>query len=163
MMTYISDISSAAVQLTTSAFAQLFFWPSTKKSYIRMFADFMISLVLVGLLPSQVNVHHLLTFMEYLCQNQNFSCKYLELSGWPPSLLCYSLSSAPFTDKKIKMCDRSLKINRPLVVKNTSVFTYFMLVEILAVTSNLEEPLVFTALYLLAFFSLFCTFKCGPS
>ena len=60
---------SAAVQLTTSAFSRLLqsFRPATQKAYNRMFSDFMAFLVAAGLLPSQVDVHVLLAFMEYLC------------------------------------------------------------------------------------------------
>ena len=63
---------SAAVQLTTSAFVHLLqsFRPATRKAYNRMFSDFMAFLVAAGLLLSQVDIHVLLAFMEYLCQNK---------------------------------------------------------------------------------------------
>ena len=48
---------------------------------------------------------------------------------------------------------RSLKINRPFIIKNTSLLTDAMLLNILETIAQLEHPQAFTALYLLAFFS----------
>ena len=65
----------------------------------------------------------------------------------------YNIPTISFRDEKIQMFIRSLKINRPLVIKNTSVLTHDMLIRILEVTAKLEAPQVFTSPYLLAFFS----------
>ena len=70
--THIVDMPSAAVQLINTAFACLLqsFRPAIQKAYNRMFSDLMAFLVAALLLPSQVDVHILLAFMEYLCQNK---------------------------------------------------------------------------------------------
>ena len=152
----IVDMLSAAVQLITSAFARLLqsFRPATRRAYSRMFSDFMAFLVVAGLLPSQINVHTLLAFMEYLWQNQfNPSNISNYLAGIRAYCIIYNIATIPFRDEKIQMFIRSLKINRPLVIKNTSVLTHDMLISILEVTAKLEAPQVFTSLYLLAFFS----------
>ena len=111
-------------------------------------------LVVAGLLPSQVNVHTLLAFMEYLCQNHLTPSNISNyLAGIRAYCVIYNIPTTLFGDEKIQMFIRSLKINRPLVVKNTSVVTHDMLISILEATAKLEAPQVFTSLYLLAFFS----------
>ena len=119
-------------------------------------------LVVAGLLPSQVNVHTLLAFMEYLCQNQfNPSNISNYLAGIRAYCVIYNTPTIP-RDEKIQMFIRSLKINRPLVIKNTSILTHDMLISILEVTAKLEAPQVFTSLYLLAFFSFLRLFNMVP-
>ena len=118
----IVDISSAAVQLTTMAF-----------------------LVAAGLLPSQVNVRVLLAFMECLCQNKLIPSNISNyIAGIPAYCVIYNIPTISFRDEKIQMFIRSLKINRPLVIKNTSVLTHDMLINILEVIARLEAPQVIT-------------------
>ena len=81
--------------------------------------------VVAGLPPNQVNIHLLLSFMKYLHSNQitlaNISNHLAAIRAY---FIVYLLPKHSFRDEKInKMFVRSLKINRPLVVKNTSVFT----------------------------------------
>ena len=147
---------SAAVQLTTSAFARLLqsFRPATQRAYNRMFSGFMAFLVVAGLLPSQVNVLVLLAFMEYLCQNK-FTPSNISnyLAGVRAYYVIYNIPTTSFRDERIQMFIRSLKSNRPLMIKNMSVLTYDMIMAMLEVTAKLEAPQVFTSLYLLAFVS----------
>ena len=119
-----------------------------------MFTDFMSFLVAVGLLPSQVHTNTLLAFMEYLCQN-NFTPANISnyLAGIRAYCVLYNISTTPFRHEKIQMFIKSLKINRPLSIKNNPVLTHDMLLEMIQVASKFEHPHVFTALYLLAFFS----------
>ena len=152
----IVDMPSAAVQLTTRSFARLLqsFRPATQRAYSRMFSDFMAFLVVAGLLPSQVNIHTLLAFMEYLYQNHHTPSNISNyLAGIRAYCVIYNIPTISFRDEKIQMFIRSLKINRPLVIKNTPILTQDMLISILEVTAKLEAPQIFTALYLLAFFS----------
>ena len=108
-------------------------------------------LVAAGLLPSQVDVHVLLAFMEYLCQN-NFTPS--NISNYLARIRAYCvIYNIPTTSFRDEMFIRSLKINKPLLIKNTSILTDAMIVDILEVTAQLETPQAFTALYLLAFFS----------
>ena len=58
-----------------------------------------------------------------------------------------------FKHQKLQMFIRSLKLNRPLTLKSQSVFQENMLNQIITTCHQLENPLVFTAIYLLAFFS----------
>ena len=66
----------------------------------------------------------------------------------PGSLLCKVDISRAF-----RQFIKSLKINRPLNVKNTSILTDVMIFDILETTAKLEHPQVFTTLYLLALLS----------
>ena len=92
--------------------------------------------------------------MEYLCQNK-FTPSNISncLAGIRAYCVIYHIPTTLFRDEKIQMLIRSLKINRPLIIKNTSVLTNDMIVNILQVTAKMEAPQVFTSLYLLAFFS----------
>ena len=119
-----------------------------------MFSDFMAFLVVAGLLPSQVNVHTLLAFVEYLHQNHHTPLNISNyLAGIRAYCVIYNIPTISFRDEKIQMFIRSLKINRPLMIKSTPILTQDMLISILDVTAKLEAPEIFTALYLLAFFS----------
>ena len=123
---------SAGVQLTNSALARLLqsFRSATRRAYNRMFSDVMAFLVAAGLLPPQVDVHGLLAFMEYLCQNKfNHSNISNYLAGIQAYCVIYNLSTTPFRDEKIQMFIKSIKINRPLMIKNISVLTDAMILE----------------------------------
>ena len=80
------------------------FRPATQKAYNRMFTDFMAFLVAAGLLPSQVDVHILLAFMEYLCQNK-FTPSNISnyLAGVRAYCLIYNIPTMAFKDEKIQM------------------------------------------------------------
>ena len=79
-------------------------------------------LMAAGLLPSQVDVHVLLAFMEYLCQN-SFTPSNISnyLAGIRAYCVIYNICTISFRDEKIQMFIKSLKINRPLIIKNTSI------------------------------------------
>ena len=92
--------------------------------------------------------------MEYLCHNK-FTPSNISncLDGIRAYCVIYNIPTTSFRDERIQMFIRSLKINRPLMIKNTSVLTHDMIMSILEVTAKLEAPQVFTSLYLLTFFS----------
>ena len=119
-----------------------------------MFADFLASLVVTGLTPCQVNVDTILAFLEYLVDNSlsvaNI-CNYL--AGLRTMFIKNNLPTHPFRDEKIQMFVKSVKINRPLLVKTNSIFTEQMLLDIIAATETLEFSEIFLSVYLLAFFS----------
>ena len=114
---------SAAVQLIASVFAPLLqsFRPATRKAYNKMFTDFMAFLVAAGLLPSQVDVHILLAFMEYLCQN-NFTpsniSNYLAGFIWPRGDIIFSHDIAIILvkwSKTIQFRDKIAHIHIPVL------------------------------------------------
>ena len=66
-----------------------------------------------------------------------------------------------FKDQKIQMF-KSLKIDRSLSIKNTSILTDAMIFDTLETTAQLENPQVFNSIYLLAFFSVLRLSKMLP-
>ena len=67
--------------------------------------------------------------------------------------IIHNLPTQPFRDEKIQMFVKSVKINRPLLIKTNSIFTEQMLLDIIATTETLEFSEIFLSVYLLAFFS----------
>ena len=113
-------------QLTTRAFACLFeaFRPGTQRCYSRMFYDFLGFLVAAGLSLQQVDISVILTFMEYF-HSQNY--KMASISNYMAALraffILYDLPTAIFKDHKIQYFIKALKLNRPLLLKNSlSIF-----------------------------------------
>ena len=102
-----------------------------------MFADFLAFLVITGLTSCQVNVDIILAFLEYLVGNllsvANI-CNYL--AALRTMFIIHNLPTHPFRDEKIQMFVKSVRINRPLVVKTNSIFTEQMLLDIIAATDT---------------------------
>ena len=119
-----------------------------------MFHDFLGFLVAAGLSLQQVDISVMLTFMEYL-HSQN--CKVASICNYMAALrayfILYHLPTALFKDHKIQYFIKALKLNRPLHVRTTPIFTEHILAQIVQVCDHLDHPHVFTAMYLLAFFS----------
>ena len=124
----------SATQLATSAVDKLLsgFRPSTLRQYHRMCMDFMAFQVAAWLLSHQVNVHLLLSFLEYLNHNgiaYSQSQNYLRLSLFLKALKV----QAPFNPRIPAHLDVSLLY----VIKQCESF---------------EFPVVFKPLYLVVFF-----------
>ena len=85
--------------------------------------------------------------MEYL-HSQN--CKVASISNYKAALraffIPYDLPTAVFKDHKIQYFIKALKLNRPLLLKSTLIFTEHILSQIVEVCNNLEHPHVFTTL-----------------
>ena len=96
----------------------------------------------------------ILAFLEYLLDNSlsvaNI-CNYL--AGLRTMFIIHNLPTHPFRDEKIQMFVKSVKINRPLLIKTNSIFTEQMLLDIIATTETLEFSEIFLSVDLLAFFS----------
>ena len=117
-----------------------------------MCRDFVGVLVVAGLSLIQVDITILLTFMEYLHINH---IKVLtinnNISALRSSCKRFGLNLAPFEGHRITMFIKALKFDMPLSVKVTLFFYEGVILSIIQVSETLESPLVFTALYLLAF------------
>ena len=96
----------------------------------------------------------LLTFMEYL---HTHNCKMATISNYMSALraffMLYDLPTTVFKYGKIQLFIKSLKLNRPLVLKNIPIFTEHTLAQIVDACNHPEHPHVFTIIYSLAFFS----------
>ena len=119
-----------------------------------MFSDYMAFLVVSGLHPGEINVQMLLAFLEYLYQNK---CTVSNIANYLAAIrafsIIYDLPTDCFKHKKIQMFIKSLKMNRPLTLKSNSVMDENMLQQIMLACQQLPNPQVFSAIYLLAFFS----------
>ena len=93
-----------------------------------MFQDFIGFLVASRLSLGQVNVYVLLAFFEYLHSNA-FTVTNISnyLGGIRAFFILYALPTHMFKDWRIQMFGKSLKINRPLLVKTSPVFLTDML------------------------------------
>ena len=104
--------------------------------------------------PGQVDVHILLAFLEYLYQNNKSVPNIANcLAAIKALSIINDLPTESFRHQKLQLFIRSLKINRPLTVRSHSVFDEHMLTQIVLKSQEMEHPLVFLPLYLLAFFS----------
>ena len=101
-----------------------------------------------------VNIYVLLSFLEYLHSN-GFTVTNISnyLAGIRAHFILHSIPTDMFKDQRIQMFVKSLQINRPLLVKTNSVFSIDMLKHIIMQSKKLEFPHVFTALYLMTFYS----------
>ena len=111
-------------------------------------------LVASGLSQGQVNTYVLLAFLEYLHSNAlTVTNIFNYLAGIRVFFILYVLPTDLFKDQRIQMFVKSLKINRPLLLKTTPVFSIEMFQAIVIQSQKFESPQDFTALYLLAFYS----------
>ena len=145
-----------AAQLASSAFAKLLsgFRPSTIQQYRRMWADFISFQEAAGLPSYQVNVTLLLSFLEYLHEN-NISVAQLQnyLSAIRAMHIVHGFETAPFKDERLPLFLKAIRIHRPL---NPRVLTHLdipLLEKILSLCDHMQFPQVFKPLYLLMFFS----------
>ena len=156
MFPIISDLQGPAAQLATSAATRLLhgFRPSTFKQYTRMWSDFQAFKVAAGLQPSEVTVHILLAFMEYLSQNKQSKST---ISNYMAAIrafhIIYACDTVPFKDQRISWFLKSLQITAPLTPKIRTTLNIEVLTSIVQICANLEAPAVFIPLYLTCFFS----------
>ena len=144
-------------QLTTSANQRLArgFQPNTLKNYARMFKDFLIFLVVTGLAITQVSSQILLCFMEFLVQNQMSHTNIANyMAALRASFIIYAIPTVPFTDHRLQFFLKSLKINPNFTPTIHPSITVDTLQKICQVCTVLPHPEIFSALYLLAFFSV---------
>ena len=80
-----------------------------------MWSDFQAFKVAAGLLPSEVTVHILLAFIEYLSQNNQSKstiCNYM--TAVRAFHIIYACDTFPFKDERISWYLKSLQITAPL-------------------------------------------------
>ena len=135
------ELSPGTAQLATSACNRLLqsLRPATQRTYSRMFQDFMGFLVASGLSLGQVNIYIFLAFLEYLhsyALTATNICNYL--AGIRAFFILYGLPTDMFQDQRIQMFVKSLKINRPLMIKSTPVFSTDMLLHIVLQSHKFE-------------------------
>ena len=151
-----SDLQGPAAQLATLASNRLLqgFWPATIKQYQRMWQDFMLFQVAAGLPPCQVDIHVLLSFMEFLNQNGHSKPNIANYMAAVRTLhIIYGLPALPFQDHRIQLYLKALQINAPLKPSSRPSIDISTLQALLAFCDTRPHPLTFKALYLTCFFS----------
>ena len=119
-----------------------------------MFCDFLGFLLAAGLSVYQVTVVTLLAFMESLVE-QEFSVSNIVnyMAGIRSYFIIYGLNTSPFRDERLHLFQKSLKYTRKFVPKTTTIINTDLLLCILSASETLPFPSIYTALYLLSFFS----------
>ena len=92
--------------------------------------------------------------MEFLVQNgQSQPTTANHMAALRAYHIIYNLPTAPFTDQRIQLFQKSLKIQAPFRPTKRSPLTIDLLLEIIQQCQNLPFPCIFSSLYLLPFFS----------
>ena len=111
-------------------------------------------MVAAGLLLSEVTVHILLAFMEYLSQNNQSKstiCNYM--TAIRAFHIIYACDTFSFKDERISWFLKSLQITAPLTPRIHTTLNIEVLTLIVHLCNNFEAPAVFIPLYLTCFFS----------
>ena len=151
-----SELSGEAAQLATFAADRLLsgFCPSTLRQYQRMWNDFLAFQVAAGLLPSQVTVQLLLSFLECLHQNNMSQTQIANyLTAIRALHIVYGLDTNAFKDERLSLFLKSLKLQAPFKPKLVLSLDIELLRKIVDQCDLLQFPIVFKPLYLVAFFS----------
>ena len=147
-----------ASQLSTSACARLHtaFRPATYTAYTRMLSDFIAFLVVAGLCLSQVSNLQVLAFMEVLYLN-NFSPSNIAnyLAGIKAMFIIYHLDHTVFSDNRIQLYLKSLKINRPFQPHIPQIVDEYLLARIISACDHFPNQILFKALYTISIFPSF--------
>ena len=130
------------------------FRPNTRKTYHRMFKDFLSFLVFVGLHLQQVNSSTMLSYMEYMVQN---GYSHMNVSNNVAAIkslsLVYGHDISHCLDNRVSFFIKSIKNNSQLSPTIRPLIDIEVLGHILQETTNLPYPAVYRPLYLLCFFS----------
>ena len=142
----ISDLPPQAAQLATAAASRLLdaFRPSMKRQYARSWLDYQAFKVAAGLPSRQVDIQILLAFMEFLLQNGQSQPT---ISNYMAAIRAYhiihNLPTAPFTDQRVQLFQKSLKIQAPFKPTKRSPLTIDLLLEIVQQCQHFPFPLIF--------------------
>ena len=114
-----------------------------------MWQDFVKYQVGAGLPPWQVDIHFLLSFMEFLFQNGHSKVNIANYMAAVRNLhIIHGLPTEPFRDEIIH-----LKITAPFVPNTRPILDISMLKSLLLFCETAPHPITFKALYLTCFFS----------
>ena len=119
-----------------------------------MFTQFLAFLEIENLQLLQVNTVILLSFMEF-CYNGGMSQTNISnhMAAIRAMFIVHGLNTEPFKDQRIPLYIKSLKINARFKPRTVKIISIDMLQDIVTMSSPLQQPLVYKALYLFCFFS----------
>ena len=150
--------ATAAQKRLSSAFR-----PGTMRTYNRVFRDFLAFLILANICNSQVNALVILSFLEYLYQNQVSPAQIaIHVSALKSMFSIHTMDTRAFQDRRIELYLRALRINKPYKAQIAPIISIDMLYQILLTCDNLPHPEIYRALYTLAFFSFLRTSNILP-
>ena len=110
--------------------------------------------MVVDLSLPRISTLDVLAFMEYLAQSGMSPDNITNhITGIRSMSIVYGIDTALFRDQRIPLFIKSLKINRPLAPVVKILIDQTLLLQIVTVSAHLQFPIVYKALYLLAFFS----------
>ena len=119
-----------------------------------MFKDFLGFLVVAGTSIHQVSHQVLLAFMQYLLDNQcSFSNITNYLTGIRAFFVVHGCNTEAFRHEQIQLFQKSIKLNVHFRPKANTIITIQQLQNIILSCDTLSHPVVFKAVYLVAFFS----------
>ena len=119
-----------------------------------MFRDFCGFLVATGLLASQVTHLTLLAFMEFLLQNAFTPSNIANyMAGLRASFVLYDLNTVPFQHQRLQYFHKAAKLQTLNFPKPKLHLDEKLLLKIIIACDDLQFPVIFKPLYLLAFFS----------
>ena len=116
--------------------------------------DFISFQAAAGLPSYQVNVTLLLSFLEYLHEN-NISSGQIQnyLAALRAMHIAHGLETAPFKDERLPLFLKATRIQRPFHPKVLAHLDLSLLEQIINLCDHMQFPKVFKPLYLLMFFS----------
>ena len=152
----ILDSEAAMASLASQVCQRLWlgFRPSTLAANKIMFALFLSFLVAFGLSLPQISTLDVLACMEYLLQSGMSASNIANhLTAIRSMCIIYNCDTTSFRNNRIPLFIKAVKLNRPLQPKLHVVIDEVLLEAIVLACSSLHSPLMFKALYLLAFYS----------
>ena len=119
-----------------------------------MWVDFISFQAAAGLPSYQVNVTLLLSFIEYLHEN-NISSAQLQnyLAAIRAMHIAHGLETAPFKDERLHLFLKATRIHRPFKPKVLAHLDLSLLEKIIKLCDHMQFPQLFKPLHLLMFFS----------
>ena len=128
-----------------------------------MWRDFLLYQVAAGLPPSQVHIELLLSFIESLHQNGHSKSSIDNYMAATRAMhIVHGLPTDPFRDQRISFYLKALKISAPFSPSTRPSLDISTLNALLSFCESVPHPLVFKALYSVAFFSFLRLSKLLP-
>ena len=139
------------------------FHPKARQAYDAMFRVFVAFCIISAVILPDINVEVIMSFLECLVEN-NCSCAMLEnyMSAIKANCILYDLPYYVFDHPKIKYFIKSIKINRPLILRPHNTVDLSILRRMSKACLELTHGLVYRAVFLTGFFAFFRLSNLAP-
>ena len=146
-----SPAETCLIKLATSRLSNAF-TESTKRDYATLFSTFLAFTVFMGWNVNQVNVFHLLCFMECLYYN---GVKHSQMANYLSAIkskfIIFGLDVACFSDHRLKYYQKAVQLHAPFHVKLNKIIDVTLLKKIVSQCDLTYMGQIFKGLYLLSF------------